>query len=240
MLWGGNVDDDSEITITCVFCEGADLFDLEASIASTFWPVCKLCAGAGRALLEEGVLQAVPDCLHMVAMEIERFGEGYAIPEDRPSMKWLYRLKRNFSRGTFRQICPCDKCMFGDAGVTFSDLGDDFGVESETWADTMPLQMLRGMKPGAKLKASDGSVWTPIDEIARRMVANSLATKAPAVGPLAQAARPTVAGEWVDSWNPATGEVAQAYLPVDQLARDVRDAKAKAYWARFVLDRRSK
>ncbi len=190
MLRGCAVADFANIPINCIFCEGSDLFGLPAVIADVPWPVCNLCASAGRAILDEGVIQPVLHCLHLVAMEIGAFAEGYACAEDASSRKWLYRIQRQFARGAYREVCPCKTCM-GEAEITVVHyLHARFGMERETFADTMPLNVLTTMKDSQRLQASDGSTWKAAYEVARRMEANALATRRGKVGRLARAASP--------------------------------------------------
>lgn len=184
-----------EIITTCIFCEGSDLFGLPAHIAETTWPVCHLCASAGRALLDEGAIQPVLHCLHLTAMEIEQFATGYAVAEDKASRKWLFRLQRQFARDAFREVCPCKTCM-GDVEFTVvHDLHARFGLNRETFADTMPLDVLRSMKDGQRIKASDGTTWRAVDEIARRLEAKAKETRRGDPGPLAHLAAPRGLGE---------------------------------------------
>lgn len=226
--------DKSEIAATCVFCEGRDLFSLPAVIAGAEWPVCKMCAGAGRALLDEDeAWRASLVCLHLTAMEIEQFAVGYASGGARAERKWLFRIQRNLTRGVFREWCPCPTCTGGGDVIVLTDLEGEFGVVVETFADTMPLDVLKSMPDHAKLTASDGSTWRAVDEIARRLEANHLATKRPPVGPLAEAARVKAPGEWTLVGKTADMRPEYRYGPVHERRRAARDADVKRYWAGF-------
>lgn len=226
----------SEIVETCVFCEGRDLFSLPAVIAGAEWPVCHMCAGAGRALLDEDpAWRASLVCLHLTAMEIEQFALGYASGGSRAERKWLFRIQRNLSRGVFREWCSCPTCSGpgGDDVVILTDLGPEFGIERETFADTMPLDVLRAIPDHVKLKASDGSTWRAVDEVARRLQDNHIATKRPPVGPLGAAALPDVPGEWRLSVKPSDARAEFRYGPVHERQRATRDADVRRYWAAF-------
>jgi hypothetical protein len=221
----------SEIVAACIFCEGRDLYSLSAVIASAPWPVCKMCAGAGRALMDSGSMRHVLHCLHLVAMEIEQFAVGYAIPEDRAARKWLFRIQRNMSRGAFREVCPCETCLGGGETVVVTDLHEEFGLERETTAETMPLAVLRSMPGHTRVEMADGSTSRAVDEIARRIVENHLATKAPPTGPLAEQAKPKRGGAW--SSRTVGNGVEHRYGPIHEGQRAKRDAEVRRYWAAF-------
>lgn len=225
--------DNSELAATCVFCEGRDLFRLDAVIAGAPWPACKMCAGAGRALMDAGAMQPVLGCLHLAAMEIEQFAVGYASGGSRADRKWLFRIQRNLSRGVFREWCSCQTCTGGGDVAVITDMFEDFGVGVETFADTMPLEVLKSMPDHAKLTASDGSTWRAVDEIARRIEANHVATKRPPVGPLAESARVKSPGEWRLSGKTADASPEYRFGPVHEKRRAARDADVKRYWAGF-------
>lgn len=221
-----------EISETCIFCEAVDLFDLPAVVADAPWPVCQLCAGAGAALLAEGAILPVRHCLHLVAMEIEQFAEGYAVPDDRAARKWLFRIKRNMARGAFREVCPCARCVGADGGyVVLTDLPIEGGPVASS--DEVPLSILRTMSPGHKLESADGVTWNAVDLVAKRLVQNAAETRRGPVGSLAKRAIPPGPGEWVRVRNPETGHLEDVYQPVDQRRRELRDADAKRYWSAF-------
>jgi hypothetical protein len=179
-LLGAVVSEYADLKETCVFCESGDLFGLPAVIAETPWPVCQFCASLGAALLAEGEVQPVLHCLHLVAMEFEEHLPGFVDPKDRDGKKWLFRIRRQFARGAFREVCPCSTCMGEGETVVLTDLHDQFDVQRETYADTMPLNVLQSMAPYHKVKASDGFTWRAVDEIARRLQANAQETRYPA------------------------------------------------------------
>lgn len=217
----------SELSARCIFCESADVYSLPALIAGESWPVCNMCAGAGRALLDEGALQPRPPCLHLVACELEQFAVGYADGGDRLARKWLYRLRRNLARGLFREVCPCETCFQPGEFVVVLDAFDEFGFEVDTTAETMPLLVLSSMPDHAKVPSSSGNWVRASDALKKRKEANHLATKRPPVSDLAAAAVVSERGEWTGRH----GE--RRFGPIHAGHRQKRDEDAKRYWAAF-------
>jgi hypothetical protein len=217
---------------TCVFCESDRLFHKRATITGRQWPVCKSCASVGRTLWQEGAIDPVRHCLHLMAMEFEAF--PYDLPVlDFVWQRWLLKLRRKLRDGEFRQACTCDGCNGRPVAGVMGDLFVAFDVDGETFADTVPLNVLRSMPDGTKLTASDGTIWRACDEVARRMVAGMTVATRPALSPLAQSAIPASEGEWVERLDTATGEVRPMYVPIDAQARRRRDDAARAHWAAF-------
>lgn len=218
----------------CAICRSTKLFSLPAVIASVSWPICGQCAAAGAALMQEGAIKPVAHCLQLVAMEIEAFAEGFASdPNDRLAKRWLYRIQRELSRGAVRSVCPCARCTGHGPVMVVTDMFDMFDVPAETHADTMPLAVLKSMAPGHKVRATDGSTWRAVDEVARRLEANAFQIRRGPVGPLARAASPTQPGEWADSETDEAKPKRDTYRPIKPDHRAKRDAETKVYWAAF-------
>lgn len=189
-------------TDTCIFCGDERLIREKALVAGSRWPVCKMCAGAGRTLMDEGWLQPALHCLHLTAMEIERFAEDYAAGMIGPTRRWLASIRVRFAKGDFRKRCACDGCNGRPVAGAIADLHDEFGVVRETFADTMPLNVLQSMRPGQLAPASDGSIWKAVDEIARRTLANMRETQRdPRAGLLSSVATPRVLPD-LRNWDP--------------------------------------
>lgn len=214
----------------CIFCESERLAPQRALIAGRQWRVCKTCAGIGRTLLDECALQPVLHCLHLTAMEIEAFCYQEKVL-DFVWQRWLRRVRRKLGAGDFRRDCTCDGCNGRPVAGAIGDAFAHFGMSAETFADTMPLNVLRSMPDGKKLTASDGTVCRAVDEVARRMVAGIKVGNRPALSLVAASAIPTTQGEWVERMDTETGEVRPVYAPIDDQARRMRDDAARAHWA---------
>jgi hypothetical protein len=111
-----------------------------------------------------------------------------------------------------------------------TDLGEEVGQLRHSAADTMPLLVLRSFPEHIKVAASDGSSWRAIDAVAKRLVANHIASERPPVGPMAMAAKPRRVGRWVGPHGERQ-YLHGSYLSDAQDSAD--DAAARRYWTAF-------
>lgn len=201
-----------------------------ARLAGGSHPICQRCASVGAELLRDGALESVRHCLHLFAMEVEAIwdrGDTFG-----SARSWLLRVKRRLADGELRAECPCNGCSGRPVAGAISDLHEHFGIGKAVYADTMPLSSLRAMRPAEVIRAEDGSHWRAVDEIARRMLVNAASTywAGPATGGLADRALPARPGEWVLVVNDETGEVRDAYLPINHHERAKADDAARRHW----------
>lgn len=210
---------------TCIFCGSDRLMPQRALVAGFKRPICPTCGGVGRTLSDEGALEGVLHCLHLTAMELESF--CYQDSQlDFVHQRWISRIRRKFREGEFRELCPCDGCKGRPVAGAIGDLWAHFGIDPETFADTMPFNVLKSLPDGRKLTASDGSEWKVVDEIARRVVAGFQIGTRPALGKLALSARPVEPGSWVE--DAASGRL--MYRHVGDAEKAERDERARADW----------
>lgn len=183
-----------------------------ACLAGARWPVCHRCAGVGATLAQEGCLEPVRHCLHLFAMEVEALAEGYQ-SEVGPMRRWLSRVRARLAEGLPRRECPCDGCNGRPVPGAIEDLHAFFGVEFDDTAEGADWRTLKSMREAERLKASDGSTWRAVDEIARRVVQFRAETywAGPKEGGLAARARPLMP-RLRDNWW-------------------AEDAEARRYWA---------
>lgn len=201
-----------------------------ARLAGGLHPICQRCASVGGQLRQDGALCEVEHCLHLFAMEVEAIWDrGDLFGAER---SWLGRVKRRLADGELRAECPCDGCKCRPLAGAIPDLHEHFGIECATWADRMPLSSLRAMRPSQLLVAEDGTRWRAEDEIYRRRVVNAYSTEwaGPQRGGLADRARPSRTGEWVLVHHQETGEVRDAYLPINHHERAKADDAARRHW----------
>lgn len=210
---------------TCIFCGSDRLMRQRALVAGFKRPICATCGGVGRTLLDEGALEGVLHCLHLTAMELEAFAPDYPAL-DFVYQRWIARIRRKFREGEFRELCTCNGCNGRPVAGAVGDVFAHFGMSPETFADTMPFNVLKALPDGRKLKASDGSEWKVVDEIARRVVAGFQIGTRPALGKLALSARPVHPGSWVD--DAASGRL--IYRHVGEAEKAERDERARAHW----------
>lgn len=199
-----------------------------ATLAGEAHWLCFRCAGVGATLRKEGSLEPVRHCLHLFAMELERWG-AEDVPSGWSSPFWLSRVRARLADGHYRTACGCARCQLSAvADDPEPVLHQRFGVELSSYADDLPVSMLRGMPENHELSASDGSTWRAVDEIARRLVRNFYETQAPdgKHGALSDRARPVYSGAWFREEFAAR----DVFGENDPETQRERDEKAKRYW----------
>jgi hypothetical protein len=201
-----------------------------ARLAGGLHPICQRCASVGADLLRDDALEQVRHCLHLFAMEVEAIHDQLSIFGSVRS--WVRRVQKRLSDGELRRDCPCNGCSGKPVPGAIADLHEHYGIGTAVYADTMPLSSLRAMRPAEVIRAEDGGHWRAADEVARRLLVNAalIYWAGPASGGLADRAKPTRPGEWVTVWNEETGEVREAYLPINHHERAKADDAARRHW----------